>query len=130
MSGKQFLARSVLALCCTTVAPNTQAQSTPAASGGNTPSASAAGGSFLPVFSQDGRFLVYLRNANNLVSNDDSGLALDVFLSDVSTGDTELISVNGSRRGGGNADATHAVVSRYGSYIAFASRASNLTTND
>jgi hypothetical protein len=99
-------------------------------SGGNAVSASAAGGSFLPVFSEDGRFLVYLSHANNLVTNDDLGLSLDVFLTDIISGYTELISVNTSQHGGANADCTHAAVSRYGPYVAFASRASNLTTSD
>jgi hypothetical protein len=109
---------------------NADAQSIVPASGIPAVSATAAGGSYLPVFSEDGVFLVFLGHANNLVTNDDSGLSLDVFLSYVATGQTELISRNKSGRGGGNADATHAVVSRYGSYVAFASRASNLTTND
>jgi hypothetical protein len=120
----------LLLLWFTTLGLSAQPQSVLPVSGGPAISASAAGGSYLPMFSEDGRFLTYLSHANNLVTNDDVGLSLDVFLSDIITGYTELISVNSSRRGGANADCTHAAVSRYGPYIAFASRASNLTTND
>src|SRR5437867_3574638 len=126
----QSVARSAALFWFAAIVVSVRAQSILPVSGGPAISASAAGGSYLPVFSEDGRFLVYLSHANNIVTNDDSGLSLDVFMSDVITGQTELISVNNSRRGGGNADATHAVVSRYGDYVAFASRASNLATND
>src|SRR5258705_11864195 len=72
------------------------AQSIVPVSGGNATSASAAGGSYLPVFSEDGRMLVYLSHANNLVTNDDSGFSLDVFVSYLITGETDLVSVNHS----------------------------------
>ena len=91
---------------------------------------SGAGGSYLPTFSEEGGAIAFLSHANNLVTNDDSGLSLDVFLSDTSGQSMELISVNRSRVGGGNADSTHPIVSRYGTMIVFASRSSNLTTND
>jgi hypothetical protein len=67
---------------------------------------SGAGGSYLPTFSEEGGAIAFLSHANNLVTNDDSGLSLDVFLSDVSGQSMELISVNRSRVGGGNADST------------------------
>jgi hypothetical protein len=91
---------------------------------------SGAGGSYLPTFSENGASIAFLSHANNLVTNDDSGLALDVFLADVSGPSMELISVNRSGVGGGNADSTHPLVSRYGAMIVFASRSSNITTND
>jgi len=91
---------------------------------------SGAGGSYLPTFSEEGWSIAFLSHANNLVTNDDSGLALDVFLADVSGPSMELISVNRSRVGGGNADSMHPLASRYGTMIVFASRSSNLTTND
>jgi hypothetical protein len=95
-----------------------------------TNSASAAGGSFLPAFSQDGWALSFVSHANNLVTNDDSALALDVFLMDLVSGRPELLSVNTTGVGGGNFDSTHALIGRYGLNVVFASRSSNLTTND
>jgi len=91
---------------------------------------SGAGGSYFPTFTEEGWSIVFLSHANNLVTNDDSGLALDVFLSDVSGQSMELISVNRSGVGGGNADSMYPVASRYGTMIVFATRSSNLTTND
>jgi Tol biopolymer transport system component len=93
-------------------------------------SASASGSSFLPAFSQDGSHLAWVSHANNLVTNDDSGLTLDVFLTDFLSGTTQLISVNTGGVGGGNFDSTHVSVGRYGYGVAFAGRSSNLTTND
>jgi Tol biopolymer transport system component len=99
-------------------------------SGARTVSATGSGGSFLPVFSHDGHFIAFLSHANNLVTNDDAGRTLDVFVSDMTSGITELVSVNASGFGGGNADSTHLSLSRYALGVAFTSRSSNLTTND
>src|SRR5688572_19292505 len=96
----------------------------------HTNSASTAGGSFLPAFSQDGSHLAWVSHANNLVTNDDSALTLDVFVTDFLSGVTRLVSVNTGGVGGGNFDSTHVSVGRYGYGVAFASRSSNLATND
>jgi Tol biopolymer transport system component len=93
-------------------------------------SASAAGGSFSPIISQDGGFVVYLSHANNLVTNDGGNLSLDLFRSPLDGGRTELVSAGTNRSGGANSDCLDFSISRYGLNIAFASRASNLTTND
>jgi hypothetical protein len=93
-------------------------------------SVSGAGGSYLPSFSEEGGTIAFLSHANNLVTNDDSGLSLDVFLADVFGSSVELISVNRSGVGGGNADSMHPLVSRYGTMIVFAGRSSNLTASD
>ena len=99
---------SLAALSLFSLAERSFAQSLAPVSGGDRLSASAAGGSFLPVFSQDAYTIVYLSHANNLVTNDDSSLALDVFGYNLRTDQNELSSLNTSRRGGGDADATHA----------------------
>ena len=57
------------------------------------PSASAAGSSFNPVFSADGQHLVFVSHANNLVTNDDLGFSLDVFVRDLVNSNTVLVSV-------------------------------------
>src|SRR5688500_6357344 len=84
---------------------------------------SGAGGSYHPVFSQDGAFVVYLSHANNLVTNDGANLSLDLFRAAVYGGPTELISVSTNRVGGANADCLDFSVSRYGLNVAFATRA-------
>ena len=91
---------------------------------------SAAGNSFNPVFSADGKHVVFVSHANNLVTNDDLGLWLDVFVRDLVTSNTVLVSVSASGIGGANADANYPSVSSNGQYIAFASRANNLVAGD
>ncbi|HWN96199.1 MAG TPA: hypothetical protein VNT99_14280, partial [Methylomirabilota bacterium] len=93
-------------------------------------SESAAGGSFNPIFSADGRHLVFISHANNLVTNDDLGLSLDVFVRDLVTSNTVLVSVSTNGFGGANVDANYPSVSSNGQFIAFASRASNLVPGD
>src|SRR4051794_11428640 len=70
------------------------------------PSASGAGASFAPQFSADNRWVVFLSQANNLVTNDNLAPWLDVFVRAVGgTSNTFLVSVNTNGIGGGNADA-------------------------
>jgi Tol biopolymer transport system component len=90
------------------------------------PAVSAGGNSFNPVFSADGQKLVFVSHANNLVTNDDHGLWLDVFVRDLVTSNTVLVSVGTNGTGGANADANYPVVSSNGQFVAFASSASNL----
>src|SRR3979409_1773800 len=53
-------------------------------------SASASGNSFNPVFSADGHHLIYVSHANNLVTNGDLGLSLDVFVRDLVDSNTAV----------------------------------------
>src|SRR2546428_9318696 len=85
-----------------------------------------AGGSDGPAFSTDGRFLAFVSHANNLVTNDDSAPYLDVFVRDLATSNTVLVSVNTSGIGGGNADAHSPSISSNGQFVAFVSAAGNL----
>jgi Tol biopolymer transport system component len=97
------------------------------------PAVSAGGNSFNPVFSADGQKLVFVSHANNLVTNDDLGLWLDVFVRDIAGSNTVLVSVSTNGTGGANADANYPSASANGQFIAFSSRASNLVpgaTND
>jgi Tol biopolymer transport system component len=91
---------------------------------------SGAGNSMVPSFSADGRFLVFLSQANNLVTNDDVGLSLDVFALELATGKMTLVSVSTNGWGGANADAADPSASSDGRYVAFASAAGNLVAND
>ena len=94
------------------------------------PSASASGLSAAPGLSGDGRRVVFLSSAKNLVSNDDLAPSVDVFVRDPATGQTTLISVNSSGTGGGNDDSAAPVISSDGRFVAFESLASNLVPND
>src|SRR5947209_13482273 len=67
-----------------------------AVSSATRPNVAAAGGSFTPGFSGDGRFVVFLSHANNLVTNDDLSPYLDVFVRDLITSNTVLVSANRS----------------------------------
>src|SRR5439155_16107753 len=89
--------------------------------------------SMAPAFSADGRFIVFMSNARNLVINDDLAPNLNVFVRDLSAGNTVLASVNTNGIGGGNADAYSPSISSNGQFVAFVSAASNLVkidTND
>jgi Tol biopolymer transport system component len=83
---------------------------------------------YFPSISADGRIVVFSSNATNLVPNDANG-TWDVFVRDLSTQQTRRVSV-GSDGTEANGASMHAVVSGNGRYVAFHSRASNLTAGD
>ncbi len=85
-------------------------------------------GSFGPSISPAGRYVAFGSVASNLAPGDDNGL-LDVYLRDLQTGTTELISVSSSGEVG-NAESFSADVSVDGRYVAFASWSSNLDPSD
>ncbi len=93
------------------------------------PSASAGGNSTQPAFSADGRFIVFLSQADNLTTNDDHGLFTDVFVRNVASGQKLLVSVDRSGFGGGNENSHSPSLSADGRFVAFVSAASNLLTN-
>src|SRR5207302_860825 len=90
--------------------------SLPVAAGGNSDSSDS-------VISSDGRFVLFLSSANNLVTNDDNGKFVDVFLRDRTNGVT-------SAGAGGNGASTSPLISPDGRYVAFVSAAGNLVAND
>lgn len=81
-----------------------------------------------PVISADGRYIAFVSDADNLVSNDTNG-QLDVFVYDQQTGRTVRVSVasNGVQ---GNAFSSFATISADGQQIAFVSAADNLVRDD
>ena len=89
-----------------------------------------AGHSMMPVVSPNGRFVVFLSHANNLVTNDDLRPYLDVFVRDLEHSTTTLLSINTSGLGGGDGDSNHAAISSNGQFVVFASYAGNLVPND
>ncbi len=91
---------------------------------------SGGGGSYVPTFNADGRFVIFLSQANNLVTNDSPALVLDLFRYDRMTGQTILVSANVTGVGGGDADSAYASVSDDGLLVAFASAAGDLVSGD
>lgn len=85
-------------------------------------------GSGDPSISPDGRFIVFQSAASKLVS-DDNNQIMDIFLHDRQTGQTELISVASD---GAQADdwSWKSSISADGRFVAFASHASNLVSDD
>jgi len=88
-------------------------------------------GSFYPVLSADGRFVAFISNASNLVANDTNGKG-DVFVRDLKTGTTTLVSINSTEMASGNDNSAFfgLSVSADGRFVAFKSNASDLVAND
>ena len=93
-------------------------------------SATAAAASSAPILSADGRTVAFLSAANNLVTNDDLGTSVDVFVRDLPSGRTTLASVNLTGVGGGNDYSGVPGLSADGRLIVFESTASNLVADD
>jgi phosphopantothenate synthetase len=89
-------------------------------------------GSTHPVLSSNGRFVAFVSNAADLVSNDTNGLD-DIFLRDLKTQTTTLVSINsmGTTSGLGMSLLwTGQELSANGQYLTFVSDASDLVAND
>jgi len=82
-----------------------------------------------PGISDDGRYVVFESYAANLTVND-PGSNQDVFLRDLQTGITTLVSVNSAGAGPGNDSSEGPVLSANNRFVAFASYAGNLTSGD
>lgn len=92
-------------------------------------SGSGNGTSSDPSVSDDGRFVAFTSGASNLIASDPNG-ASDVFVRDMFTGETRLVSVTSANTGPGNNGGTSAQISDDGRFVVFASDSSNLATND
>lgn len=86
------------------------------------------GKSFWPDMSGDGRYVVFVSEASNLVPNDSNGVS-DIFLYDQETEQLTRISVASDGSEGDRASATPAI-SNNGRFITFSSDATNLIPND
>src|SRR5262249_31356906 len=83
-----------------------------------------------PVLSADGRFVAFGSLASDLVTTDTNGRG-DVFVRDLQTGTTILVSVNRTGTDSGNSDSSSVyVLSADGQVVAFFSEASDLVAND
>ncbi len=88
--------------------------------------------SFSPSLSADGRYVAFSSGATNLVTGDANGAIQDVFVHDLQTGQTVIVSVasDGTQ---GNKASYDPSISADGRYVAFESTATNLIssgTND
>lgn len=81
-----------------------------------------------PSVSPDGRYVVFESSSSNLVTGDENGRT-DVFLHDLSTGETRRIS-SGLDSTEAAGDSESARVSRDGEVVVFVSDAPNLVSND
>lgn len=90
--------------------------------------AAAAGDSFSPVVTPNGRFVVFGSSATDLVVGD-TNVTYDVFVRDLLTGTTELVS-RSSSGALGNSASFNGVTSNDARYVAFVSTATNLVVGD
>lgn len=91
------------------------------------------GDSFVAAVSSNGRFVAFMSDASDLVADDTNGTH-DVFVRDVRRGITTLVSRNHAGTASGNGSSLSfsppPVMSANGRYVAFASSASDLVTDD
>lgn len=91
---------------------------------------SASAHSRAPSVSSDGRFVAFESTAFNLTGIKDENGRSDVFVRDLRTGVTKLVSVNTSRNAAGRGDSTAPVISASGRFVTFQSDADDLVAND
>ena len=86
-----------------------------------------------PSISADGRYVAFTSYASNLVAGypkpTGAGGSPDVFVRDLQTGITRLVSVSADGTSSGNSNSCSPVISADGRYVFFHSWANNLTTN-
>jgi Tol biopolymer transport system component len=88
------------------------------------------GGSDNPALSADGRFIAFQSVATDLVTTPTNGSSNNVFVRDLQTGTTTLVSVNRFGTNGGNGNSSDEVLSPDGRFVAFVSSANDLVAND
>ncbi len=89
----------------------------------------ANGGSYIPIFSPDGRFVGFESDATNLVSGDTNGRT-DVFLKNLQTGEVSRISTDDSGQQATGGNSYNVSFSPDGRFVAFHSDAANLVPGD
>lgn len=93
------------------------------------PSPNQDGSSDSIALSPDGRYMVFSSDINNLVLRDTNN-ATDVFVRDLKTGVTKLISINKTGTASGKGESGEAVLSANGRTVIFKSDADDLVAND
>ena len=86
------------------------------------------GDSTNPTISPDGRYVAFESDADDLVSGDSNG-STDVFVRDLQTGETKLVSARSDGQSG-NASSYNGSMSPDGRYVVFESDATDLTSDD
>jgi hypothetical protein len=89
-------------------------------------SRSGGGNSYLPTFSPEGNYLVYLSEARNLVTNDSASPYLNIYMYNLATGSNTLVSAAASGIGGGNENSGHFTITSNAQLIAFDTTATNI----
>ncbi|HZU34552.1 MAG TPA: hypothetical protein VFA18_01515, partial [Gemmataceae bacterium] len=93
--------------------------------------AAADAGGTEPVLSPDGRYVLFRSDASDLLPNMDlAGAYYNIYLRDLQTDTTYLVSASADGTGGGNSHSSNAVFTPDGRYVVFQSYASNLVAND
>ena len=87
----------------------------------------AAGNSSDPSMSWDGRFVVFSSTASNIVPGDTNDSS-DIFIRDLQSGTTSLVSVNENGNGPGTTNSYSPTISGDGRFVMFLSPAQNLAT--
>ena len=86
--------------------------------------------SWSPAISADGRYVAFLSDASNLVSNDTNG-KMDVFVHDRNSRTTKRVSVSSTgEQANGNSRMYSVDISENGRFVTFASSAGNLVPDD
>lgn len=83
-----------------------------------------------PAMSSDGRMLVYLSQATNLVAGDTTAFDYDVFRIDLRTGEVDRVNVGPRGAQADGPTSSFPAISADGRAITFGSRASNLVAGD
>lgn len=86
--------------------------------------------STLAAMSSDGQVIVFLSQATDLVGLTDNNSGNDVFVRDMRSGTTQLVSMNRTNDGTANQDSFDATISANGRYVAFATLANNVISSD
>ena len=88
-------------------------------------------GSDLIDMSPDGRFITFASGAQNLTAQPDAnGLGSDIYVRDMLTNTTTLVSVNSAGSATGNGTSFGGSISSDGRYVVFTSQSSDLVAND
>ena len=86
--------------------------------------------SVAPNLSPDGRFVVFIGVANDLVPGGNNFYSLNVFLRDRANSTTTLVSSNWTGTGGGDGNSILGQASTNGQFVVFQSDAGNLVPDD
>jgi Tol biopolymer transport system component len=92
-------------------------------------SRSANGASSYPLIGTNGQWVVFQSLASDLVAHDTNGQA-DIFLRELSTGETRLVSAAADGSGSGNGPSTNPQMTPDGRFVLYESQAGNLVAGD